>query len=68
VLQQQGVIIPSGQMTGGKCPHAHLAAQAVAQVDAISANKAKGKLANKGFDYETFYAKELDKKHKDKYV
>lgn len=72
VLQSQGVILPhSVTYSGGKCPHAHLAAQAVANVQAINAVKAKNRsvevtTAQGNFDYESFYGGELDKKHKDK--
>lgn len=56
--------------TGAKCPHAHLAAQAVAKVQAINADKAKNKsveVTSEGnFNYEHFYGGELDKKHRDK--
>jgi hypothetical protein len=70
-LQSQGVILDQVAYTGGKCPHAHLAAQAVAKVQAINADKAKASkvieiTASGGFNYETFYGGELDKKHKDK--
>lgn len=67
--QQQGVIIPPHEKgNASRCPHAHLAARAVAQADAISASRViKGKRAIQGgFDYESFYNVELDKKHKDK--
>ena len=55
-----------------RCPHAKAAgaAAAVAQREAEKARKVIQSSQNKGtiksFDYQTFYEKELDKKHKDK--
>ncbi|KAL1411051.1 mitochondrial 5-aminolevulinate synthase [Vanrija albida] len=62
---------PAGTPTG-KCPHAKAASEAAsiaqreADLKAAAVEKPSAKAPASGFDYETFYQGELDKKHKDK--